>query len=119
VIFSDRPEGQNSEYVFIATPHAAAPQRTAPSGGQDAPSSSAAALPEAPATPTVAPGPSAAELRAQRQKNCEIARERQQRYEVSRRLYRSTPDGGREYLDDRQIAEARAKAAADVQDWCS
>ena len=50
--------------------------------------------------------------------NCEIARERMDRYTVSRRLFRTNADGEREYLDDSAVAEARAKAAADVQDWC-
>ena len=64
-------------------------------------------------------GPTAAQLRLERQKNCEIARERQERYTLSRRLFRTNAAGEREYLDDAAIAEARAKAAADVQDWCS
>ena len=49
---------------------------------------------------------------------CEIAREREQRYTVSRRLFRTNAAGEREYLDDAAVAEARAKAAADVKDWC-
>ena len=44
--------------------------------------------------------------------------ERMDRYTVSRRLVRTNADGEREYLDDSAVAEARAKAAADVQDWC-
>ena len=56
----------------------------------------------------------ARELREQRQKNCETARERQERYSLSRRLFRTNADGEREYLDDAAVAEARAKAAADV-----
>jgi hypothetical protein len=63
-------------------------------------------------------GPTAAELRQQRQKNCEIARERADRYTLSRRLFRTDSAGEREYLDEAAVAEARAKAAADVQDWC-
>jgi hypothetical protein len=113
VSYSDRPQGADSEFVFSATPRG---PRTAPAAqtGQTA----GAAPPEAPAVPTLPDGPSAAELRAQRQKNCEIARERNDRYTVSRRLFRTNAAGEREYLDDAAVAEARAKAAADVQDWC-
>jgi hypothetical protein len=113
VSYSDRPQGADSEFVFSATPRG---PRTAPAAqtGQTA----GATAPEAPAVPTLPDGPSAAELRAQRQKNCEIARERNDRYTVSRRLFRTNAAGEREYLDDAAVAEARAKAAADVQDWC-
>jgi hypothetical protein len=113
VSYSDRPQGADSEFVFSATPRG---PRTAPAAqtGQAA----GATPPEAPAVPTLPDGPSAAELRAQRQKNCEIARERNDRYTVSRRLFRTNAAGEREYLDDAAVAEARAKAAADVQDWC-
>ena len=54
------------------------------------------------------------ELREQREKNCETARERSDRYTLSRRLFRTNAAGEREYLDDAAIDEARAKAAADV-----
>jgi hypothetical protein len=117
VSFSDRPQGADSQFVFSAARAA----RTSPSApaSQAAPGAAAEAAPrEAPAAPTLPEGPSAVELRAQRQKNCEIARERTDRYAVSRRLYRTNAAGEREYLDDTAVAEARAKAAADVQDWC-
>jgi hypothetical protein len=116
VSYTDRPQGADSEFVYSATPRG---PRTVPATqtGQTA-GPAVAAPPEAPAVPTLPDGPSAAELRAQRQKNCEIARERNDRYTVSRRLFRTNAAGEREYLDDAAVAEARAKAAADVQDWC-
>jgi hypothetical protein len=116
VSYSDRPQGADSEFVYSATPRG---QRAAPAAqaGQAA-AAAAATPPEAPAVPTLPDGPSAVELRAQRQKNCEIARERNDRYTLSRRLFRTNAAGEREYLDDAAVAEARAKAAADVQDWC-
>jgi hypothetical protein len=117
VSFSDRPQGADAQFVFSAAPRGA---RTAPAPGAPDPNppSAQALPPESPGTPTLAEGPSAAELREQRQKNCEIARERQERYTLSRRLFRTNAAGEREYLDDAAVADARAKAAADVQDWC-
>ena len=118
VSYSDRPQGENSEFVYSATPRVA---RTAPGTAPTAPGASAAnapVRPDASQVPTVTDGPSAAALREERQKNCDIAREILDRYTLSRRLFHTNADGQREYLDDAAVAEARAKAAADVQDWC-
>ena len=114
VIYSDRPEGKDSQFVSSATPRA---PRAAAAGAAARPASGAAP-PQAPATPTLPAGPTAAQIRAERQKNCDIARETQQRYTLSRRLYNTNADGEKYYLDDAAVAEARAKAAADVKDWC-
>jgi hypothetical protein len=117
VSYSDRPQGADAQFVFSATPRGPRTAEPAPSPGA-AESTAATAPPEVPATPMLPAGPSAAELREQRQKNCEIAREREQRYTLSRRLFRTNAAGEREYLDDAAVADARAKAAADVKDWC-
>jgi len=111
VTYSDRPEGADSKFVASAAPRprVAAP---APANG------TAAGSPQASATPTLPGGATAAQIRAERQKNCEIARETQQRYTLSRRLYNTNAAGEKYYLDDAAVAEARAKAAADVKDWC-
>ena len=118
VTYSDRPEGADSQFVSSVSPRA---PRAAASGAQ-APArpanGTAAGAPQAPQTPTLPDGPSSAKLREERQKNCEIARETQERYTLSRRLFRTNAVGDREYLDDAAVAEARAKAAADVKDWC-
>jgi hypothetical protein len=119
VSYSDRPQGAGSQFVLATQggPRAqpATPAPAASGNGSAAP----AAPPEAAASPAPLPeGPSATALREQRQKNCEIARERQERYSLSRRLFRTNAAGEREYLDDAAVAEARTKAAADVQDWC-
>jgi hypothetical protein len=118
VSYSDRPQGADAQFVFSATSRAARPVDAAPEPGAASGNAAANAPPEAPAVPTLPEGPSAAELREQRQKNCEIAREREQRYALSRRLFRTNAAGEREYLDDAAVAEARAKAQADVKDWC-
>ena len=115
VSYTDRPQGADSQFVLATRPSA---NRAAPPAAA-VPANAAQSAPQAPANPTPLPeGPSSTQLREQRQKNCEIARERVARYEVSRRLFRTNDAGEREYLDDAAVAEARAKAAADVQDWC-
>ena len=119
VSYSDRPQGSDAQFVFSATTRptavAAAPAATARPG---AASNANRSVPQAPANPTLPDGPSSAKLREERQKNCEIARERAERYALSRRLFTTNDAGEREYLDDAAVAAARAKAAADVQDWC-
>ena len=114
VTFSDRPEGSDSKFVSSATPRA---PRAADAAARCA-NGTAATAPQAPATPTLPGGATSAQIRAERQKNCEIARETQQRYTLSRRLYNTNAAGEKYYLDDAAVAEARAKAAADVKDWC-
>ncbi len=118
VSYSDRPQGADAQFVFSAATRPAASAPPAPRPMRPTRPRRRRAPPRRPPTPTLPEGPSAAELREQRQKNCEIARERQERYTVSRRLFRTNAAGEREYLDDAAVAEARSKAAADVQDWC-
>ena len=119
VSFSDRPQGADAQYVTSTTPVTARPAANAPAPRANAgPGSAAAALPQAPGNPTLPEGPSSDALREQRTKNCEIARERLDRYNLSRRLFRTNAAGEREYLDDAAVADARAKAVSDVQDWC-
>lgn len=60
----------------------------------------------------------AAAERAERQARCEQARERLRQYVNSRRLYRLDANGEREYLDDAEIAEARARAEEAVTEHC-
>ena len=52
-------------------------------------------------------------------KQCKEAQERYQRYVESRRLFRETKDGKREYLTDQQLSEARVRAKQAVDDYCS
>ncbi len=118
VSFTDRPQGADSEFVTSTRPVAARPSANAPAARAPGAANTAAALPDAPGNPTLSDGPSAGELREQRAKNCEVARERHERYTLSRRLFRTNAAGEREYLDDVAVADARAKATADVQDWC-
>jgi Domain of unknown function (DUF4124) len=49
---------------------------------------------------------------------CKAAQDRYQRYIDSRRLFRETPDGKREYLTDKELTEARARAKQAVTEYC-
>ena len=51
-------------------------------------------------------------------KECKEAQDRYQRYVESRRLFRETSDGKREYLTDQQLAEARVRAKQSVDEYC-
>ena len=118
VIYSDRPEGADAQFIYSATQSAPRTQPGVAQAGRAASGAQAASPPQTPGIPTLPAGPTSAQLKAERQKNCEIAKETQQRYTLSRRLFRTNAVGEREYLDDAAVAEARAKAAADVKDWC-
>jgi hypothetical protein len=115
VTYSDRPMGADAETIIIETPPPSTPPVIAapPSPGPGAAGSEPDAAPQRePREPTPE------ERAAERAANCDVARERLDRYMMARRLYRSTPDGEREYLSDAEIDAARAEAAADVEEWC-
>lgn len=59
-----------------------------------------------------------AENEAARQANCQLALERQTKYDQAIRLYRPTPDGGREYLTDEELDNERMQANLAVNKWC-
>jgi Domain of unknown function (DUF4124) len=120
VIYSDRPENSTSRAVTVLTPHpGSSPNRIVapppgPSVDAGKPATADASQPQKEKRE-----PTPAEKAEDKAKNCKIARERQQTYAVSHRLYRTGPKGERQYLNDAEIDEARAKAAADVETWCN
>jgi hypothetical protein len=113
VVYSDRPENAAAERLVVNTTTATGPAETSrpvSSGNEAAAQAQPAA--EIPREAT------AAEVAADRARNCQIARERAEAYSVSHRLFRAGPDGEREYLSDAELEEARAKAQSDVASWC-
>jgi hypothetical protein len=117
VSYSDRP--QNADAQFVSATSSPGQRSTSSAAQTRGEPTSNAGPATAPAIPTLPEGPTAAKLKEERQKNCDIAREVEARFNLSRRLFRTNADTGeREYLDDTATAEARAKAAQDVQDWC-
>ena len=127
VVYSDRPS-ENSEPVIVSAPKAGRPGNPiTPRDAQTAPGSPQANATSAPGDQTQAAQKGGkgekgdltpAEKEAERAKNCLTARERKTKYEQSHRLFKTGPNGDREYLSDAEIDQARVQAAADVQTWC-
>ncbi len=59
----------------------------------------------------------AADLR-ERAENCELAKDRLNRYLNARRLYKPLPNGERQYLTDDELDAERAAAQRSVDEWC-
>ena len=124
VVFSDRP-GDKSEPVNVAVRAAGRPgnpiSRPAASNaqaGSGQPNTQANAAGDQKKEKEKEKVQTPAETEAERAKNCAAARDRKTLYDTSHRLFKSGPNGDREYLNAAEIDEARAKAAADVATWC-
>lgn len=78
-------------------------------------------VPTTPEPPVSEEAMAAAEADAAKAKveQCKAAQDRYQRYIDSRRLFRETADGKRQYLTDQELTEARARARQAVSDYCS
>ena len=55
----------------------------------------------------------------QRAANCTAAKQRVEKYNTNRKIYKPLPDGGREYLSADELDAARAEAARTAEEWCS
>ncbi len=91
-------------------------------GDDDAGASGAAAnAPRSPEPPVSDAAMAAAEADAAKAQveQCKKAQDVYQRYLDSRRLYRETADGKREYLTDKELTEARGRAKQAVDEYCS
>ncbi len=91
-------------------------------GGNDssntAQSQAAARTPETPPSDEAIKAAEQDALKA-KVEQCKEAQDRYQKYITSQRLYRQLPDGKREYLTDKELTEARARAKQTVTDYCS
>ena len=107
VVYSDRPISQDSVLVEVKSQPGASTQRSAtqPSGTRPAQNNGDMAAARA----------EQARLRAQA---CADARKALETYETSPKLYEQLPDGGRRYLSDEEVIEARMKARQAVADFC-
>jgi hypothetical protein len=114
VVYSDRPERDGTELIYVATPGTPSAARAQ----ANSPAEPAPALVSEELSGEVLRERSPDEVAQERARNCAVSQERAERYRISRRLYRNLPDGEREYLSDAELDEARAKAEADVANWC-
>lgn len=112
IVYSDRPS-DNSVRVAINTSAPAA--QPAPVRRSTDAARSSAAVPDQ-ATIEAAEREQLAEDRAA---NCEAARQRNETYATSRRLYRVEADGERVYFSDAELSQARMDAQAEVTRWCN
>ncbi len=60
-----------------------------------------------------------ADVASAKNEQCKEAKERYQIYIESRRVFRQTADGKREYLTDQELAEARVRAKQSVDEYCN
>ncbi len=87
-------------------------------GGAPDASSDVLGTPEPPVSDAAMAAAEADALKA-KVEQCKLAQDRYQRYIESRRLFRETADGKRQYLTDKELTEARARAKQAVDDHCS
>jgi hypothetical protein len=74
---------------------------------------------EADAADATVPADEREKLIAQRQQNCQKARDRMASYEQAKRIYRPGPTGERVYLSSEEIDAERATARVAVAEWCN
>jgi len=60
-----------------------------------------------------------ADVASAKNEQCKEAKERYQIYSESRRVFRQTADGKREYLTDQELAEARVRSKQSVDEYCN
>lgn len=115
VVYSDRPS-KNSEVIRIITSGSSSSRTSSPA--TSAAGTSGDATSNSPIVAEIPRESTAEEIAADRSRNCKLARQRVDTYSVARRLYRTGPDGEREYLNDDEIEKEKARAEADVAQWC-
>lgn len=116
VVYSDRPLSPNSVLVTVDTRPASAADAGTDTGSAAA--SGSARSRDASAGRESGMAAAVAEQKAMRAEACREAKAAAEAYERSPRLYEELPDGGRRYLSDEEIAEARQNARQAVIDFC-
>jgi hypothetical protein len=115
--YGDRPIGAQAEKIGISS-KPTDPQRIE-AQAQARVSAQAKAAEDAASAPQ---GPSPEELRAEadeRASRCSQYRQTQQKFVVSRRLYREDENGERVYLDETEMQAARDKVDGQVEEYCT
>lgn len=116
VVYSDRPLSDESVKITLNVGAAEAAQAAA---GASAGTSATASEGQAGGGGDEAERASAREEQAQlRAEACQEARDALELYERSPRLYETLPGGGRRYLTDEEIVDARMNARQAIADFC-
>lgn len=113
VVYSDRPISADSVRVQVK---AQPGQATAPAASSQAGGSQATG--NRPANNGQGMAAARAEQARLKAEACAEARKAVEVYERSPKLYEELPDGGRRYLSDEEMIEARQKARQAVADFC-
>ena len=116
VVYSDRPLSADSVLVTVDTRPAGA--ESAATGSRSAAAAGSAGRQDSSAGKESGMAAAVAEQKAMRAEACREAKAAAEAYERSPRLYEELPDGGRRYLSDEEIAEARQNARQAVVDFC-
>ena len=109
------------EADFVEEDESGSDDYTEEGGDSDPQPATQSGAPKTPEPPVSEEAMASAEADAAKAKvlQCKEAQDRYQRYIESRRLFRETADGKREYLTDQQLTEARARAKQAVDEYCS
>jgi hypothetical protein len=114
VVYSDRPLSERSEPVRVDTRNAEQAQAAQPTE-PPAEEQSSRSQREADQATLAAARAEQVEIRAAA---CREARAALEVYETSPRLYETLPDGGRRFLSDEEVVQARVQARQAVADFC-
>ena len=114
VHYTDRPPTQSDARLLavLEREHNFIPADEEPSDDSNSPPP-----PDEPATSGTVAGVQR-DVDQARSEQCKQAQERYKTYVESRRLYRQTADGKREYLSDEELMKARIDARQAVDDYC-
>lgn len=110
VVYSDRPISQDSVLVQVKSQQGQSAQSRA-----DSATRTTGSRPAENGSDMAAARAEQAQLKAEA---CADARKALETYETSPRLYEQLPDGGRRYLSDEEVIEARQKARRAVANFC-
>ena len=119
VRYSDRPLDENAKPIFVAAAprsRSSAPSQASRPNAEQAKEDGA--KPRDPNNGVQAETTTPAQQAETKAKNCQVAKQRQASYSEAHRLFKTAPNGDRQYLSDSEIDQARVRAEADVHTWC-
>src|SRR5882672_7697982 len=118
VRYSDRPLDENSKPIYVASARSRSSASSQTSRPNAEPAKEDGAKPGDPNRGVQAENTTPVQQAETKAKNCQVAKQRQASYSEAHRLFKTAPNGERQYLSDSEIDQARARAEADVHTWC-